>query len=294
MWCKSNLRRFMSLRLRLESDTTFGDLSPPLPSRISSCFSLYSTPFYWCARYTQLYFYLDFKSNDLFGVGVTIHFGNLHLPNIKKPYVRLRNRKAKAKFLIANSIHNVSQYIATDYLRFKVKTYQTNAISKIKFLSSYSFKALLWNSLTSLRIWIWYLLRCLLSSAFSKFHLLGLRYQENIKYRYSLNLGALTTISFTLQPYFKDAWNTFDFITVAGSIIDATGIVEVGFLRLFRAARLIKLLRRSVSIRILLYTFVQSIKVSAKYDKILFFIIYSRTHSLILNVSNNDFRLFHM
>ena len=37
---------------------------------------------------------------------------------------------------------------------------------------------------------------------------------------------------------------------MAGSIIDATGIVEVGFLRLFRAARLIKLLRRSVSIRI--------------------------------------------
>jgi len=66
--------------------------------------------------------------------------------------------------------------------------------------------------------------------------------------------------SFGPKPYFKDAWNTFDFITVAGSIIDATGIVEVGFLRLFRAARLIKLLRRSVSIRILLYTFVQSIK----------------------------------
>ena len=69
-------------------------------------------------------------------------------------------------------------------------------------------------------------------------------------------------VLFVPQPYFKDAWNTFDFITVAGSIIDATGIVEVGFLRLFRAARLIKLLRRSVSIRILLYTFVQSIKVT--------------------------------
>ena len=67
------------------------------------------------------------------------------------------------------------------------------------------------------------------------------------------------------QPYFKDGWNGFDFITVAGSIIDATGIVEVGFLRLFRAARLIKLLRRSVSIRILLYTFVQSIKVKRGY-----------------------------
>ena len=63
------------------------------------------------------------------------------------------------------------------------------------------------------------------------------------------------------QPYFKDSWNTFDFITVVGSIIDATKVVNVGFLRLFRAARLIKLLRRSVSIRILLFTFVQSIKV---------------------------------
>ena len=73
-------------------------------------------------------------------------------------------------------------------------------------------------------------------------------------------VGQHLMLSF-LQPYFKDGWNGFDFITVAGSIIDATGIVEVGFLRLFRAARLIKLLRRSVSIRILLYTFVQSIKV---------------------------------
>ena len=64
------------------------------------------------------------------------------------------------------------------------------------------------------------------------------------------------------QAYFSDAWNTFDFITVVGSIIDATQVVNVGFLRLFRAARLIKLLRRSVSIRILLFTFVQSIKVT--------------------------------
>ncbi|XP_040575808.1 voltage-dependent calcium channel type A subunit alpha-1 isoform X2 [Lepeophtheirus salmonis] len=66
--------------------------------------------------------------------------------------------------------------------------------------------------------------------------------------------------SFGYKAYFSDAWNTFDFITVAGSIVDATNIVNVGFLRLFRAARLIKLLRKSVSIRILLFTFVQSIK----------------------------------
>ena len=73
----------------------------------------------------------------------------------------------------------------------------------------------------------------------------------------------LKSILFVIfQAYFKDSWNTFDFITVVGSIIDATGVLgNIGFLRLFRAARLIKLLRRSVSIRILLFTFVQSIKV---------------------------------
>ncbi len=64
-----------------------------------------------------------------------------------------------------------------------------------------------------------------------------------------------------LQNYFADSWNTFDFITVVGSIVDATKVYSVGFLKLFRAARLIKLLRRSVSVRILLYTFVQSFKV---------------------------------
>ncbi|XP_059097525.1 voltage-dependent calcium channel type A subunit alpha-1-like [Tigriopus californicus] len=67
-------------------------------------------------------------------------------------------------------------------------------------------------------------------------------------------------VSFGPRNYFKDSWNTFDFITVVGSIIDATKMVSVGFLKLFRAARLIKLLRRSVSVRILLYTFVQSLK----------------------------------
>ena len=70
----------------------------------------------------------------------------------------------------------------------------------------------------------------------------------------------ITDVFSTFQNYFKDSWNTFDFITVVGSIIDATKMVSVGFLKLFRAARLIKLLRRSVSVRILLYTFVQSFK----------------------------------
>lgn len=145
--------------------------------------------------YTQLYFYvLDFKSNDdllSFRSWRHISFWQFTF-TIYKPFVRLRNRKAK-ELLIANSIHSLSQYIATDYLGSK--TYQTNAIWKIKFLPSYSFKALHWNSLTSLRIWIWYLLRCLLSSAFSKFHLLGLRYQENIKWYRQFEFRH-TTISF--------------------------------------------------------------------------------------------------
>jgi hypothetical protein len=38
--------------------------------------------------------------------------------------------------------------------------------------------------------------------------------------------------------------------------------INVGFLRLFRAARLVKLLRQGYTIRILLWTFVQSFKVT--------------------------------
>ncbi|CAH0600743.1 unnamed protein product [Chrysodeixis includens] len=76
----------------------------------------------------------------------------------------------------------------------------------------------------------------------------------------------LKLIAFGCTNFFKDPWNTFDFITVIGSIIDALimefgeNTFNVGFLRLFRAARLIKLLRQGYTIRILLWTFVQSFK----------------------------------
>ena len=43
--------------------------------------------------------------------------------------------------------------------------------------------------------------------------------------------------------------------------------INVGFLRLFRAARLIKLLRQGYTIRILLWTFVQSFKVSRQLSR---------------------------
>uniref|UniRef100_A0A8D9A768 Voltage-dependent L-type calcium channel subunit alpha n=1 Tax=Cacopsylla melanoneura TaxID=428564 RepID=A0A8D9A768_9HEMI len=77
----------------------------------------------------------------------------------------------------------------------------------------------------------------------------------------------LKMIAFGIKNFFKDPWNTFDFITVIGSIVDAAvqeyqviNFINVGFLRLFRAARLIKLLRQGYTIRILLWTFVQSFK----------------------------------
>ncbi|XP_037036940.1 voltage-dependent calcium channel type A subunit alpha-1 isoform X2 [Bradysia coprophila] len=76
----------------------------------------------------------------------------------------------------------------------------------------------------------------------------------------------LKLIAFGIKNFFKDPWNVFDFITVIGSIIDAmvleigANTFNVGFLRLFRAARLIKLLRQGYTIRILLWTFVQSFK----------------------------------
>ncbi|XP_011300228.1 voltage-dependent calcium channel type A subunit alpha-1 isoform X3 [Fopius arisanus] len=84
----------------------------------------------------------------------------------------------------------------------------------------------------------------------------------------------LKVIAFGCKNFFKDPWNTFDFITVIGSIVDALVVefgcnflcplqenfINVGCLRLFRAARLIKLLRQGYTIRILLWTFVQSFK----------------------------------
>ncbi|XP_036067035.1 voltage-dependent P/Q-type calcium channel subunit alpha-1A isoform X2 [Oryzias melastigma] len=71
---------------------------------------------------------------------------------------------------------------------------------------------------------------------------------------------------FSSQNYFKDAWNIFDCVTVLGSITDilvtelGDNFINLSFLRLFRAARLIKLLRQGETIRILLWTFVQSFK----------------------------------
>ncbi|XP_036891194.1 voltage-dependent R-type calcium channel subunit alpha-1E [Sturnira hondurensis] len=79
----------------------------------------------------------------------------------------------------------------------------------------------------------------------------------------------LKIIAFGFLNYFRDTWNIFDFITVVGSITEIiltdsklvnTSGFNMSFLKLFRAARLIKLLRQGYTIRILLWTFVQSFK----------------------------------
>ncbi|XP_041094438.1 voltage-dependent N-type calcium channel subunit alpha-1B-like [Polyodon spathula] len=78
----------------------------------------------------------------------------------------------------------------------------------------------------------------------------------------------LKIIAFGPLNYLKDAWNVFDFVTVLGSVTDilvteintTNKLINLSFLRLFRAARLIKLLRQGYTIRILLWTFVQSFK----------------------------------
>ncbi|XP_052789506.1 voltage-dependent calcium channel type A subunit alpha-1-like [Mya arenaria] len=110
-------------------------------------------------------------------------------------------------------------------------------------------------------------------------------YRSVLKY---INMGC--TIAFTIEcilkllgfgrNYFRDPWNLFDFFTVLGSILDVLinelghAVVEmvtgeaqddtvgfnVGIFRLFRAARLVKLLRQGYTIRLLLWTFLQSFK----------------------------------
>ncbi|XP_071395220.1 voltage-dependent N-type calcium channel subunit alpha-1B-like [Centroberyx affinis] len=105
-----------------------------------------------------------------------------------------------------------------------------------------------------------------------KFYGAPVLYESMLKY-----LNIVFTALFTLEcilkiiafgplNYLKASWNVFDFVTVLGSITDILvteikdKMINLSFLRLFRAARLIKLLRQGYTIRILLWTFVQSFK----------------------------------
>ena len=72
--------------------------------------------------------------------------------------------------------------------------------------------------------------------------------------------------AFNPTAYFMDTWNCFDFLIVVGSWVDI-GLslsggdgVSIGFLRLFRVARLIKLISKGNDMKRLLWTFGKSLK----------------------------------
>uniref|UniRef100_A0A5F8GDA6 Voltage-dependent P/Q-type calcium channel subunit alpha n=1 Tax=Monodelphis domestica TaxID=13616 RepID=A0A5F8GDA6_MONDO len=109
----------------------------------------------------------------------------------------------------------------------------------------------------------------------------------------------LKIMAFGILNYFRDAWNIFDFVTVLGSITDilvtefGNNFINLSFLRLFRAARLIKLLRQGYTIRILLWTFVQSFK-ALPYVCLLIamlFFIYAIIGMQVSNSDNEDFQI---
>ncbi|KAK3748061.1 hypothetical protein QZH41_004204 [Actinostola sp. cb2023] len=99
------------------------------------------------------------------------------------------------------------------------------------------------------------------------------RYLEyvNMAFTFVFLLEAiLKLIAFKLN-YFRDYWNIFDFIIVVATLVEVlielakngggnTRDIDPSFFRLFRAARLVKLLRQGYTIRILLWTFFQSFK----------------------------------
>lgn len=72
--------------------------------------------------------------------------------------------------------------------------------------------------------------------------------------------AVLKLIAFNPTFYFGDVWNAFDFVIVVGSIVDITeGFgVSIGFLRLFRVARILKLVNKGDAMQQLLSTFVRS------------------------------------
>ncbi|CAB4001908.1 voltage-dependent N-type calcium channel subunit alpha-1B-like isoform X1, partial [Paramuricea clavata] len=92
--------------------------------------------------------------------------------------------------------------------------------------------------------------------------------------------AALKLFAFKLS-YFRDSWNVFDFIVVVGSILDTSLTFgktydlpfDPSMFRLFRAARLIKILKQGAGIRVLLWTFLQSFK-ALPYVTLLIFLVF--------------------
>ena len=83
----------------------------------------------------------------------------------------------------------------------------------------------------------------------------------NIK-NFTLNEWALIWTFCTIIEKNMKHTVLFDLFICMNKNLLQKNFINVGFLRLFRAARLVKLLRQGYTIRILLWTFVQSFKVT--------------------------------
>ncbi|XP_057298022.1 voltage-dependent L-type calcium channel subunit alpha-1S-like isoform X2 [Hydractinia symbiolongicarpus] len=89
----------------------------------------------------------------------------------------------------------------------------------------------------------------------------------NLAFTFIFTLEAMLKLMAYKLNYFRDSWNVFDFcivlVTLVGAIINITNKdfpIDPSFFRLFRAFRLLKLLRQGYNIRILLWTFLQSLR----------------------------------
>eukprot|EP00112_Aurelia_sp_Birch-Aquarium-sp1_P018408 Seg4389.2 transcript_id=Seg4389.2/GoldUCD/mRNA.D3Y31 product="Voltage-dependent calcium channel type A subunit alpha-1" protein_id=Seg4389.2/GoldUCD/D3Y31 len=93
--------------------------------------------------------------------------------------------------------------------------------------------------------------------------------QLNNVFNYLFTAELLLKLIAVKLNYFKDGWNVFDLIIILGSwadfiisrTMDTSKLpIDPSMFRLFRAARLIKLLNRSKTIKVLMFTFIQSFK----------------------------------
>ena len=61
------------------------------------------------------------------------------------------------------------------------------------------------------------------------------------------------------SPYFEDAWNSFDFVVVAFSVLDSIGVIDFAVLKLLRVLRVLRLVRRVKTLQMMLVTLIKAI-----------------------------------
>lgn len=92
-------------------------------------------------------------------------------------------------------------------------------------------------------------------------------YWLNMSFNFIFTIEAIVKIYALRCSYFKDGWNIYDFFIVASTygflILEVTGLLTgVGstttILRALRVGRIVRLVRKATSIRIIIYTLVDT------------------------------------